>query len=90
MPQRKIYGFADEEEGGAAEEDKKYNQEMAVGMRLSIDFVAPIFVCLALGYWIDTYFGTKPLFILVLFFLGIVTAFYNLYRVAKKLENRTE
>lgn len=44
---------------------------------------APILLGLAIGYFADEYFKTKPLFILIFIIGGAVSAFYNLYRLAK-------
>lgn len=63
---------------------------MGAGMRISIDFVAAIFVGVILGYWLDRYFGTEPLFLLILFFLGAITGFYSVYRTAKRLDSLAE
>ncbi|MCD8562535.1 MAG: AtpZ/AtpI family protein [Alphaproteobacteria bacterium] len=39
----------------------------------------------AIGYGIDYYFGTKPAFLLIFFFLGVCTGFYNVYRVTQNM-----
>ena len=55
------------------------------GMHAGFEFVGSIFVPAFIGYWIDDYFGTTPAFLLTLFFLGVCTAFYNIYRLSQNL-----
>ena len=53
--------------------------------RLSTEFVAAVFVGLALGWGFDTLTGWKPFGILVFSILGIAAAFYNVFRAARQL-----
>lgn len=39
------------------------------------------FVC---GWYIDGYFNTKPLFLLILIFLGLAGSIYNIYKETEK------
>ncbi len=55
-------------------EDKK-------GMQAGVEFVASIFVPTLIGYGIDTWLGTKPIFFLIFFILGVLTAFYSIIRL---------
>ncbi len=59
-----------------------------VGMRMAIEMVAAIGVSVYIGYWLDKGLNTKPLFLLVMFFLGVITGFWGVYRTAKRLEGK--
>lgn len=55
------------------------------GIQAGVEFVGAIFIPSAVGYGIDQWLDTQPLFMLILFFLGIFTGFYNVYRLSQKL-----
>lgn len=49
-------------------------------LRASTDLVAGVAVGGFLGYWIDRGLDTKPLFMIVMLFLGFAAGFLNIYR----------
>ena len=53
--------------------------------RLSTEFVAAVFVGLALGWGFDYFTGFKPVGIIVFSMLGIATAFYSVFRAMRQL-----
>ncbi len=53
--------------------------------RLSTEFVAAVFVGLALGWGFDALTGLKPLGIIAFSVLGIATAFYMVFRAAREI-----
>jgi ATP synthase protein I len=53
--------------------------------RLSTEFVAAVFVGLALGWGFDAVTGWKPVGILLFSALGIAAAFYTVFRAARQL-----
>ena len=53
--------------------------------RLSTEFVAAVFVGLALGWGFDYVTGWKPIGIILFSVLGIATAFYMVFRAAREL-----
>ena len=53
--------------------------------RLSTEFVAAVFVGLALGWGFDYFTGLKPLGIIAFSMLGIATAFYSVFRAMRQL-----
>lgn len=55
------------------------------GIQAGVELVAAIFLPTAIGYMIDGHFDTRPLFMLILFFLGICTGFYNVYRISRNM-----
>ncbi len=58
------------------------------GLRLTADFLSPIVVGIFLGFWLDRWSGTTPLFLLLLFFLGVAAGFWNLYRMAQRIDQQ--
>ena len=53
--------------------------------RLSTEFVAAVFVGLALGWGFDALTGLKPLGIIAFSILGIAAAFYMVFRAARQI-----
>ena len=49
-------------------------------LRAATDLVAALAVGGFLGYWLDRWLGTMPLFMIVMFFLGFAAGFLNIYR----------
>lgn len=49
-------------------------------LRASTDLVAGIGVGTFLGYWLDKWLDTNPLFMIIMFFLGFAAGFLNIYR----------
>lgn len=45
--------------------------------------VTPLILGVFLGLYIDTKFHTKPVFTLIGVFLGVVSTFYNLWKILK-------
>lgn len=50
------------------------------GLRAATDLVAGVAVGAFLGYLLDDWLNTKPLFMIVMFFLGFIAGFMNIYR----------
>ena len=50
------------------------------GLRAATDLVAGVAVGAFLGYLLDDWLNTKPLFMIVMFFLGFIAGFVNIYR----------
>jgi len=46
--------------------------------------IAPIIIFLMLGLWVDKVLKTKPFFVLFFLLLGVLSSFYNLYRLIKE------
>jgi ATP synthase protein I len=53
--------------------------------RLSTEFVAAVFVGLALGWGFDALTGLKPVGIILFSMLGIGAAFYSVFRAMRQL-----
>jgi len=53
--------------------------------RLSVEIIAAFLVCGGLGWMIDSWLGTKPIFLLVFVVIGMFVGIYNVYKVAKAM-----
>lgn len=49
-------------------------------LRASTDLVVALVVGGFLGYWLDKWLGTNPLFMILFFFLGFAAGMLNIYR----------
>jgi len=52
------------------------------GIQVGIELFAAMGVCGTIGYFIDGWADTKPLFMIIFFFIGVVVGFYNIYRIS--------
>ena len=51
---------------------------------VGITLVASTFIGLLIGIYLDKYFDTKPVLMLVFLILGIIAGFKNMYTAAKR------
>lgn len=79
----KARGMDSETVKKAAEEQAE--KESKQGIQAGIELVGAIFIPTAIGYGLDQWLGTQPAFMLALFFLGIFTGFYNVYRLMNNM-----
>lgn len=56
-------------------------------MSVGLNLVVSTCVGLAIGYFLDKYFNTRPWLTLIFMFLGIVSGFRELYRLAMRQKN---
>lgn len=55
---------------------------MALAGRVAVELVAGLAMGSALGWALDNFFGTSPLWLVVLFFVGAVAGMVNVWRIA--------
>ncbi len=60
---------------------KSLGQAMNLGFRVLADFVAAIVVGALIGWQIDKWTGTSPLFLIVFLGLGMAAGFMSIYRL---------
>ncbi len=62
----------------------------AIGLayRLSIELVVGIVVGGYLGWWLDGYLGTGPLFLLIMLVLGMAAGVINMLRTSREMNAR--
>lgn len=56
------------------------------GLRIGIEMVVSVAVGAGLGYFIDNWAGTTPLFMIVFLFLGFAAGIMNVLRIARGLD----
>ncbi|MBL8644539.1 MAG: AtpZ/AtpI family protein [Rhodospirillaceae bacterium] len=57
-----------------------------VGFKIAAELVASILVGAGLGYLLDQWLETAPLFMVAMIFLGFAAALMNIYRIVKGLD----
>lgn len=62
--------------------DRSVYQAMTMIMQFGINMLVPIFLCAALGGYLDKKLGTNFIFV-IMFFIGALAGGYNVYRFAK-------
>ena len=68
--------------------DNKEHNPSSIGtaFKLSTELVAAVAVGTIIGFILDKTFGTKPWFILIFFFVGVVAGITNVIRSAKNMQ----
>lgn len=56
------------------------------GLRIGIEMVVSVAVGAGIGYFIDNWAGTTPLFMIVFLFLGFAAGIMNVLRIARGLD----
>ncbi|WP_298422235.1 AtpZ/AtpI family protein [Rhodoblastus sp.] len=78
-------GAVDDETARKAEADltdKGLGQAMSLGFRVLSEFVAGTVVGAVLGWQLDAWLGTSPVFLILFLGLGVAAGFWNVYRLA--------
>ncbi len=65
--------------------DQAQPSKLGIAFRLSTEFVAAVFVGGLIGWALDSWLGTSPILLLVMFFLGVATGFRNVVRAANRM-----
>ena len=68
------------------EDARKYIKLMALVSSLGISMGLSIVIGIAIGYYLDKWFRTSPVFFLIFLMLGIVAAFRNIFVIMKRAE----
>ena len=61
---------------------------MGSAFRLGTELVAAVVVGTIIGFILDNWFDTKPWFIIIFFFIGVIAGIMNVIRTAKNMQNR--
>ena len=69
-------------------ENEKRGLFMGSAFRLGTELVAAVVVGTIIGFILDNWFGTKPWFIILFFFVGVVAGIVNVIRVAKNMQKK--
>jgi len=69
------------------EEDKeKKGLFMGSAFKLGTDLVAAVAVGTIIGFILDSWFDTKPLLIIIFFFLGAAAGMLNVFKAANRMQ----
>ncbi len=61
-------------------------QGIALGLRAGLEMVVALLVGFGLGYFLDSYFGTRPFLMILFGFLGMGAGISNIYRLFNNLD----
>lgn len=56
-------------------------------LQFGLNMIVPILLCTGLGVWIYRRYG-HPMIVIVLFAVGAIAGFQNIYRMAKRIYSR--
>jgi ATP synthase protein I len=63
---------------------------LGLGSRLSVEIITSLLAGLGLGWVIDHFAGTQPLFMLIFMFLGLGLGVYHVIRISSRLQQEEE
>lgn len=63
---------------------RKIFQSLSLIMQFGLNMIVPIAMCMAIGVWLDGKYD-MPWIIIVLFFVGALAGFTNIFKMAKPL-----
>ena len=69
---------------GRKKYDRTVFRALAMISQFGITMLVPIFLCSFLGIWLDQKLGTSYI-VIILFFVGALAGFRNIYSLAKKV-----
>ncbi|WP_420547864.1 AtpZ/AtpI family protein [Curvivirga sp.] len=69
-----------------AEKNEIDNKGLSFAVRIGTEFVAALLIGVGIGYALDTWLDTKPLFLIIFFLFGSASGFMNVYRVVNGMD----
>lgn len=73
--------------GVAEESDKPRKQQVLNPTRVSLELFSGVVVGAALGYYVDKWLGTSPIFLIILFFFGVAGGAMNIYKLISQQDD---
>lgn len=68
------------------EQDKHAEKsEVNKALNAGLEFTAPILGGIFIGYWLDQWLDTKPIFIISLLLLGVASGIMNIYKASQNI-----
>mgnify|MGYP001017563655 FL=1 len=68
--------------------DKDPPSSIGTAFKMSTELVSAVVVGTIIGFILDKTFGTKPWFILIFFFVGVIAGIVNVFKSAKNMQNK--
>ena len=63
---------------------------LALVMQVGLTFAGSLLFCFAIGFYLDKWLGTKPLFIIIFIILGIAGGGYTVYRQIMEIDEENK
>ena len=60
-------------------------KDFGVHLKSGVELVSAIIIALVIGIFLDNYFQSKPIFLIIFLILGFAAGIMNVYRSVKKL-----
>ncbi len=54
---------------------------MGIGLRVGVELVSPLVVAIAIGWWLDSFFHTRPFLLMLFVLLGGAAGLMNVWRL---------
>ena len=72
------------------QKDSKRSNASSLGkaLKISTELVAAVVVGSTIGFLLDSWFDTKPLLIICFFIMGVAAGILNVFKSAKKMQNK--
>src|SRR4051812_32241782 len=86
-PLEKLQRDIDSARPKSAEKRNTSSDAMNKAMRMGVEFVAGIATGSVIGYFLDRWLGTMPVFFVICFFIGTAAGFKNMLREAGKMSD---
>lgn len=81
--EKKISAARNHSSEKARKQNSNYSYSGTTPVRVIIELFAGIAVGLGIGYFVDSFFDTKPLFFIIFMFLGVAGSVLNIYKLAE-------
>lgn len=68
---------------GLTEEQEQKAKATNEGVKAGVELLTPIVVCFFIGLGLDNWLDKSPLYLIIFFILGVITGFWNIYKLTK-------
>lgn len=68
-------------QGSGAQGDTPPPSDAGLGARVGVELVSALVVAVVIGYWLDRWLHTRPVFLLIFFFIGGAAGIMNVWRL---------
>lgn len=94
--EKKLAAFRQEEDvsekkhtGDSESQQEKDAQNLRMGLRAGSELVIGLAAGILIGWFLDKWLGTLPLFLIIFTFSGIGAGFLNIYRITQNISTPT-